>query len=135
MDKEMVDRLHKIRQRIMGGRHGRKPRELPFENHHRAVKVRGGDRCYSLALTVEGPRNTGAPVSSSRMDNSMVLDEHQLMQKELVNVCETLALIGTLIHPFISRLLQRTHVRRSKRKHLIQCVLVFESTQTSLECL
>ena len=75
-----------VQNKIMGARNMRNSAELPFEKHWCATKVKDTKRCYTLALTVEAPRKTGAPVASSRMDNTMVLDDHQALVKELVEV-------------------------------------------------
>ena len=75
-----------IRHRVMGTRESRTGDLIAFERHKRAKALRTGERCYSLALTVEAQRLTGAPVASVKMSNDMVMDEHQHIRKELISV-------------------------------------------------
>lgn len=83
---EMRERLQSVQDKILGPRDGRDSTSLPFEQHWRASKVQDTKRCYSLSMTVEAPKRTGAPVVSGRMDDSMELDEHQVVTKDLIEV-------------------------------------------------
>lgn len=75
-----------MQDKILGPREDRDSNTLPFEKHWRATKVQDTKRCYSLSMTVEAPKRTGAPVVSGRMNSSMELDEHQVVRKELIEV-------------------------------------------------
>lgn len=85
MDDEQIQNLIQCQKFIMGSREDRDPDILPFENNVRAKSVRPNQRCYSLALTVEQPRGTGAPVASGKVRDGG-LDEHQKGRKELIRV-------------------------------------------------
>lgn len=72
----------------MGTREKRNPNCLPFEEDPvHAKPVRPNQRCYSLALTVEHPRGTGAPAASGKV-MAGGLDEHQRGRKDLIQVSE-----------------------------------------------
>ena len=86
-DETHIEQLMKVQRMIMGTRRDCNIAKLPFEDHPGAKSVRNTRRCYSLAMAVEAPRQTGAPVVSARMSRTtMELDEHQNQQKELIEV-------------------------------------------------
>ena len=86
LPEEKVEALRVAQSNILGPRTPQRSEKIAYEDNWRAESVKVGQRCYGLSLTVEAPRVAGAPAASAKMSDSMKLDEHQLMRKELVTV-------------------------------------------------
>ena len=87
MDPNMLEHLKRNQAAIIGPRETRDIFKLPFENHWRIDRAKLKDRCIGFTLNVETPRGTGAPAALSRVDDSTILDEQLVTQKELAEVC------------------------------------------------
>lgn len=91
--------LSDLQHRIIGERDTRDATKTPFEDDPRAQTLKSGQRCFSLSLTVETPRQTGAPAASSKMEfEDDELDDHQQLRKDLVRVSENVSAMRNNTH-------------------------------------
>ena len=79
-------RLDQARKTVLGSREDRCLHDkILFERDPRAKKTKPPGRCYGIGEMVEQPPATEAPPAAAKVYDG-VLDDHQIMQKELLAV-------------------------------------------------
>ena len=128
-EQDRLNQLDRARHEVLGSRDERTPEKIFFEQDPCVKKVKPPGRCYGIGEMVEQPCATEAPPAASKVYDGE-LNEHQLMQKSLLEVRQTQRTLIASAH-ITSRHLQGMHWPRSTTLSRTLCKRTFE-TITSL---